>query len=286
MEVEGQLISWSTFKAKFLHKYFPADLKRKKEMEFLRLEQGNMSVGEYAAKFEELARFCPYSELEVDRRSKCSKFELGLRPKLKIMFGHQEIADFATLVNKCRIYEDNLKANELATPGTNFPRDYGPQRNHRQGRGKERVEGDRKPFAAIIVHRDRSFQRFCPKLDRKLNVIHAEEAKDHGRVVTPSGTGTSSVHGPTRGKLHGGSVDTRNDVPAGFYRGNGLACQSWKSRLSKRFSPERERITWEGEILGYIGRFSLERELPRRGEKWQSGAVDTMRFSPERESLA
>ncbi|KAF1882233.1 hypothetical protein Lal_00038879 [Lupinus albus] len=108
-------------------------------MEFLRLEQGNMSVGEYAAKFEELARFCPYSELEVDGRSKCSKFESGLRPKLKIMFGHQEIVDFATLVNKCRMYEDNLKANELATPETNFPRDYGPQRNHRQGRGKERV---------------------------------------------------------------------------------------------------------------------------------------------------
>ncbi|KAF1878104.1 hypothetical protein Lal_00015090 [Lupinus albus] len=66
METEGQLISWSTFKVKFLHKYFPADLKRKKEMEFLKLEQGNMSVGEYAAKFEEFARFCPYHELEVD----------------------------------------------------------------------------------------------------------------------------------------------------------------------------------------------------------------------------
>ncbi|KAF1884377.1 hypothetical protein Lal_00033553 [Lupinus albus] len=226
MVVEGPLISWSTFKVKFLHKYFPADLKRKKEMEFLRLEQGNMSVGEYAAKFEELARFCPYSELEVDGRSKCSKFESGLRPKLKIMFGHQEIADFATLVNKCRMYEDNLKADELETPETDIPRDYGPQRNHRQGRGKERVEDDRKPYAATTAHRDRSFQRsspltvptegfstpmcnkcsrlhygstclgkgnecfhckdfghikrFYPKLDQILNVIHAEEAMDHG----------------------------------------------------------------------------------------------------------
>ncbi|KAF1859170.1 hypothetical protein Lal_00001001 [Lupinus albus] len=139
METEGQLISWSTFKAKFLQ-YFPADLKRKKEMEFLKLEQGNMSVGEYAAKFEELARFCPYSELEVDGRSKCSKFESGLRPKLKRMFGHQEIANFATLVNKCRMYEDNLEATEVVTPKAISPRNYGPQRNHMQGRGKERVE--------------------------------------------------------------------------------------------------------------------------------------------------
>ncbi|KAF1866913.1 hypothetical protein Lal_00018299 [Lupinus albus] len=48
------------------------------------------------------------------------------------------------------------------------------------------------------------------------------------------------------------------------------------SRLSERFSPERERITWEGEILGYTGGFSPERELSRLGEKWQFWAVDTM----------
>ncbi|KAF1859189.1 hypothetical protein Lal_00001020 [Lupinus albus] len=34
-------------------------------------------------------------------------------------------------------------------------------------------------------------------------------------------------------------------------------------RLSERFSPERERVTWEGEILGYTGGFSPERELSR-----------------------
>ncbi|KAF1885700.1 hypothetical protein Lal_00039548 [Lupinus albus] len=226
---------------------------------------GNISVGEYASKFEELARFCPYSELEVDGRSKCSKFELGLRPKLKRMFGHQEIVDFATLVNKCRMYEDNLKTAEVATPKTISPRNYGPQRNHMQGRGKERVEDDRKPYAAIIVHHDRNFQRsrpltvptkgvstpmcnkcgrphygstcpgsgngcfhckelghikrFCPKLDRRLNVIHAEGARNHGRVVTPSSAGTSCVDDPNL--YH--SFDTLNDVPVGFNPDDGLA---------------------------------------------------------------
>ncbi|KAF1888284.1 hypothetical protein Lal_00046695 [Lupinus albus] len=293
------------FLEKFLHKYFPADLKRKKEMEFLKLEQGNMSVGEYAAKFEELARFCPYSELEVNGRSKCSKFESGLRPKLKIMFGHQEIADFATLVNKCRMYEDDLKSVKLATPETISPRDYGPQRNHLRERGKEMVEDDRKPYAATTRHRDRNFQRsrpftvpiegvstpmcnkcgrrhlgstcpgsgngcfhckefghikrFCPKLDRRPNVIPAEEARDHGRMVTPSGAWTSGVDDPAR-------------VCIDMYV---YATGSWKPRLSERFSPERERITWEGEIVGYTGGFSLERELSRLGEKWQFWVVDT-----------
>ncbi|KAF1885864.1 hypothetical protein Lal_00042738 [Lupinus albus] len=332
METEGQLISWTTFKAKFLHKYFPADLKRQKEMEFLKLEQDNMSVGEYAAKFEVLVRFCPYSELEMDGRSKCSKFESGLRSKLKRMFRHQEIANFATLVNKCRMYEDDLKVDELTTPETISPRNYGPQRNNMRERGKGRVEDDRKPYAVTTRHRDRSFQRsspptvptdkvstpmcikcgrlhygstypwkgngcfhykelghikrFCPKLDRRLNVIHAEEARDHGRKGTPSRAWTSGVDDPARGKSHGDSVDMRIDVPVGFNPGNGLAYQSWKSRLSERFSPERERIPWEGQILGYTGGFSPERELSRLGEKWQFGVVDTVRFSLERESLA
>ncbi|KAF1884106.1 hypothetical protein Lal_00046392 [Lupinus albus] len=183
----------------------------KKEMEFLRLEQGDMSVG----------------------------------PKLKRMFRHQEIADFATLVNKCMMYEDDLRANEVATPKSISPRNYGPQRNHIQRRGKERVEDDRKPYATPNGHRDRNFQgsrppivptggfstpmcnkcgklhfgstcprsgngcfhykelehikRFCSKLDWRLNVIHAERARDHGRVVTPSGAATSCVDDPVKG---------------------------------------------------------------------------------------
>ncbi|KAF1864643.1 hypothetical protein Lal_00039278 [Lupinus albus] len=56
--------------------------------------------------------------------------------------------------------------------------------------------------------------------------------------------------------------------------------------LSERFSLERERFIWEGEILGYIRGFSPERELSRLGEKCHFGAVATMRFSLERESLA
>ncbi|KAF1877071.1 hypothetical protein Lal_00033625 [Lupinus albus] len=106
-------------------------------MKFLRLEQGDMSVGDYAAKFEELARFCPYSPLEMDRRSKCSKFESGLRPKLKMMFGHQDIADFPTLVNKCRMYEDDLAADDVVNPRVNHTRNFGPQRNHTQDECKD-----------------------------------------------------------------------------------------------------------------------------------------------------
>ncbi|KAF1892951.1 hypothetical protein Lal_00015272 [Lupinus albus] len=50
-------------------------------------------------------------------------------------------------------------------------------------------------------------------------------------------------------------------------------------RLSERFSPGRERLTWEGKIQEYTRRFSPGREIAF----W---VVDTVRFSLERESLA
>ncbi|XP_028220276.1 uncharacterized protein LOC114401897 [Glycine soja] len=47
----------------FLEKYFPKDVRNKNEMEFLELKQGNMTVAEYAAKFEELVRVAYYRSI-------------------------------------------------------------------------------------------------------------------------------------------------------------------------------------------------------------------------------
>jgi len=112
LEDEGRQITWEVFKQKFLEKYFPEDLRRRKEVEFLNLRQGIMSVGEYAAKFDELSKFCPYFHDRVDERFCCSKFESGLRPDIKQAVGYLEISSFPTLVNRCRIYEDDTKARQ------------------------------------------------------------------------------------------------------------------------------------------------------------------------------
>ncbi|KAF1886062.1 hypothetical protein Lal_00021343 [Lupinus albus] len=206
-----------------------------------------MLVGDYAAKFEELARFCPYSALEMDGRSKCSKFESGLKTKLKMMFGHQEIADFPTLVNNCRMYKDDLAADEVVTPRVNHPRNFGPQRNHTQDKGKGRMfEGNHRPYEAPTCYRGRNDQRwrpsdvpsggvstplcnmcgrlhygstcpgsekrcfyckelghikrFCPKLSRRLNVVHVERERNTGRVFTLSGAEVPGVDGMAQGK--------------------------------------------------------------------------------------
>ncbi|KAF1865917.1 hypothetical protein Lal_00033378 [Lupinus albus] len=90
-------------------------------------------------------------------------------------------------------------------------------------------------------------------------------------VFQPS-TGNSGVYG--------GKTDFKKILP--FL----VKYQSSDPRLSERSSLERERFNWEGEILGYTGGFSLEREMSCLGEKWHLGLVDTVRFSLERESLA
>ncbi|XP_027348092.1 uncharacterized protein LOC113859547 [Abrus precatorius] len=56
LEVETTHIGWPIFCRCFLEKYFPEDIRRKREKEFLNLRQGRMSIDEYAAKFNELSR--------------------------------------------------------------------------------------------------------------------------------------------------------------------------------------------------------------------------------------
>ncbi|MCI83495.1 hypothetical protein A2U01_0104771, partial [Trifolium medium] len=44
MGAGGVVIVWEVFKWEFLRKYFSADAKNKKVVEFMELKQGNMSV--------------------------------------------------------------------------------------------------------------------------------------------------------------------------------------------------------------------------------------------------
>ncbi|XP_058732659.1 uncharacterized protein LOC131604216 [Vicia villosa] len=53
---EGIQVSWDLFCNAFLENYFPEDCHGKKEVEFLELEQGNGTVAEYSARFQELIK--------------------------------------------------------------------------------------------------------------------------------------------------------------------------------------------------------------------------------------
>ncbi|XP_020208438.1 uncharacterized protein LOC109793387 [Cajanus cajan] len=77
----GVHLNWDSFKKAFLEKYFPDDVRSRKEMEFLELNQGNDTLADYAAKFDALVRYCTHYHGEGGERDKCIKFVNGLSPE-------------------------------------------------------------------------------------------------------------------------------------------------------------------------------------------------------------
>ncbi|CAJ2651899.1 unnamed protein product [Trifolium pratense] len=85
MGIGGVVITWEMFKGEFLRKYFPADIRNKKVVEFMELKQGNMFVAEYSVKFEELCAFSPHYNTVEAENDKCVKFEKCQKTDKKLM---------------------------------------------------------------------------------------------------------------------------------------------------------------------------------------------------------
>jgi hypothetical protein len=111
LEQDGAVVTWAVFRREFLDKYFMEDVRGKKEIEFLELKQGNMSVTEYAANFVELAKSYPHYTAETAEFSKCIKFKNGLHADIKRAISYQKISNFSELVSSRRIYEEDTKAH-------------------------------------------------------------------------------------------------------------------------------------------------------------------------------
>ncbi|KAF1860326.1 hypothetical protein Lal_00037665 [Lupinus albus] len=58
-----------------------------------------------------------------------------------------------------------------------------------------------------------------------------------------------------------------------IWRRRKVICSKSSAVSVMGFSPVRERLTWEGEILGYTGGFSPERGLARLREEGSNGRV-------------
>ncbi|XP_050900543.1 uncharacterized protein LOC127107288 [Lathyrus oleraceus] len=94
MESKNEALNWVTFKQKFMDKYFPSSARSEKEAQFLRLYQGNMTIFEYADKFDSLAKYFRYFRDHVDENYKCERFEQGLRYEIKESVEPLEIRQF------------------------------------------------------------------------------------------------------------------------------------------------------------------------------------------------
>ena len=78
--------------------YYPRDIKRAKEREFLRFKQGQMSVTEYMAKFNELSRFAPNQV--TTKEMKMDHFEQGLKGPIQWIIAWHVFTSFQEMYQR------------------------------------------------------------------------------------------------------------------------------------------------------------------------------------------
>ncbi|XP_058759120.1 uncharacterized protein LOC131632388 [Vicia villosa] len=139
LEFSGEEVTWNVFRREFLRKYYPEDVRGKKEIEFLELTQGNKFVTEYAAKFTELIKFYPHFDGEGAEFSKCIKFQNGLRSDIKKAVGYQKIRLFPDLVDSCRIFEEDSNAHHKMVSDRRGKNQQSRGKPYDAGKGKQRV---------------------------------------------------------------------------------------------------------------------------------------------------
>jgi len=126
-------VTWTSFRTRFLEKYFPDNAKHEREAEFLTLQQGNLSVQDYVERFEYLSRF--YSQT-VTEEWRCRKFEGDLKHELRRFIVPLRVREFPILVEQAKSVEQL---------------EMGPNRANRTQ--KNSVEGrfQKKPYSRSVA---------------------------------------------------------------------------------------------------------------------------------------
>uniref|UniRef100_A0A803N8E5 Retrotransposon gag domain-containing protein n=1 Tax=Chenopodium quinoa TaxID=63459 RepID=A0A803N8E5_CHEQI len=89
--------SWTKLQELMRDRFYPLPLRRQKEDEFLHLQQGTMSVLDYANKFMESSRFAP--ELVSTEQSRMNRFERGLHLKYQDRLSSQRFTSYQDMVD-------------------------------------------------------------------------------------------------------------------------------------------------------------------------------------------
>ncbi|XP_057457201.1 uncharacterized protein LOC130748094 isoform X2 [Lotus japonicus] len=135
-------ITWDSFKTAFLNKYFLETARDDMENRFLRLKQGSMTVGEYAAKLESLSKYFRFFREQVDEGYLCNRFMIGLRDEIEESVRPLGVRVFQQLVEKSREVEvmKNRRGNRQESGG--------PIRSGQKQAGKTEKgrAGQKKPY--------------------------------------------------------------------------------------------------------------------------------------------
>jgi len=100
-------ISWDQFSKGFYERFFPATTQEEIEEQFIRLQQWNRSVDEYAAELLRLSRFAPYTVANEEKRA--SSFQQELKVDIQMLLIHYQLKSYSQVLTIARDLEQGLE---------------------------------------------------------------------------------------------------------------------------------------------------------------------------------
>ncbi|XP_061345329.1 uncharacterized protein LOC133291145 [Gastrolobium bilobum] len=85
--------------------YFPREARESKEKEFLEQKQGSMTIDQYLAKFNDLAKYANYRRAFPTPTYLAAKFQCGLCEKIAKTVSGYASRDLSTLIKQCKSVE-------------------------------------------------------------------------------------------------------------------------------------------------------------------------------------
>jgi len=103
-------VTWDTFSKSFYSRFFPATAQKDMEEQFIRLQQWNKSVDEYAAEFLRLSRFAPY--MVTDEEKRASRFQQGLQMDIQMFLMPHHLKTYAEVLTIAREVERGFEKKQ------------------------------------------------------------------------------------------------------------------------------------------------------------------------------
>ena len=125
-------LTWNQLKTLMDAQYYSHDVRRTKEREFLCLKQGEMSVTEYAARFNELSRFAPNQVVTEELRM--DHFEQGFKGEIKQIIAGYAYTSFQEMYQRAVKIVRIISETEIEDRGKGKVKEkFGPGRSNSQG---------------------------------------------------------------------------------------------------------------------------------------------------------
>ncbi|KZV44375.1 Pol polyprotein, partial [Dorcoceras hygrometricum] len=106
LENQGTLITWAVFKTAFYQRFFPVSYRKDKGAEFANIQQGQLNIEEYVAKFTSLLKFAPH--VAISDEAQADQFINGLNPDVFTLVNTGRPNTFADALNRAKGAEAGL----------------------------------------------------------------------------------------------------------------------------------------------------------------------------------